>query len=119
MFNSHATIMVIYICLGLWVIFDNASMLPEVFSMVWHSAFHGHAPVGGFVGSTMLLAAHYGVSRAVYSGDIGIGYDSTIQSETQTTFPEKQARMSVFGYRVVWPDIIALCITNQLPHILT
>ncbi len=45
----------------------------------------------------IFLTAYYGVSRAVYSGDIGIGYDSIIQSETQTLYPEKQARMSIFA----------------------
>lgn len=86
-----------YVLIGLWVIFDHAAELPSVLKMILQSAFLGHAPVGGFVGSTILLAAHYGVSRAVYSGDIGIGYDSTVQSETQTLYPEKQARMAIFG----------------------
>ncbi|WP_339052192.1 amino acid carrier protein [Candidatus Lariskella endosymbiont of Epinotia ramella] len=86
-----------YVLIGLWVIFDHAAELPSVLKVIVQSAFSGHAPVGGFVGSTILLAAHYGVSRAVYSGDIGIGYDSTVQSETQTLYPERQARMAIFG----------------------
>jgi AGCS family alanine or glycine:cation symporter len=65
--------------------------------VIWNSAFQGHAPVGGFVGSSMLMAMHYGASRAAYSGDIGIGYDSIIQSETEIDDPRIQARMSVFS----------------------
>lgn len=84
-----------YIGLGTWVIIDNYAKLPGVLLNVLQSAFIGHAPIGGFVGSTILLAAHYGVSRAAYSGDIGIGYDSIIQSETQATLPEQQARMGI------------------------
>ncbi len=51
--------------------------------------------MGGFAGSTFLMAAQHGISRAVYSGDIGIGYDATIQSETRSQAPEKQARLAI------------------------
>ncbi|MBS0236574.1 MAG: sodium:alanine symporter family protein [Proteobacteria bacterium] len=86
-----------YIGIGTLVIIDNYEKLPAVLAMIWNSAWLGHAPIGGFLGSSMLMAAHYGVSRAVYSGDIGIGYDSIIQSETQTRSPHKQARMAVYA----------------------
>lgn len=89
--------MVLYIIMCFWVIGAHwesfASYLPVIFS----SAFEGHAPLGGFAGSTMLAAIHYGTSKAVYSGDIGIGYDSIIQSETQVVKPEKQARVAVYA----------------------
>ncbi len=86
-----------YICIGCWIIAVNFDQIPSVFYNIIHSAFNGHAAIGGFGGSTMLMAARYGVARAVYAGDIGIGYDSIVQSETRTHHPEKQARMAVFG----------------------
>ncbi|CAL7960817.1 alanine or glycine:cation symporter, AGCS family [Alphaproteobacteria bacterium] len=89
--------MISYIIIGLWVVFDHAGELPGMLKLVFSSAFTGHAALGGFAGSTMITAAHYGVSRAVYSGDIGIGYDSIVQSETRTKHPEKQARLAVFA----------------------
>ena len=61
------------------------------------SAFTGHAAIGGFAGSSILLAIQHGVSRAAYSADIGIGYDSIIQSESNTIYPERQARLAVLG----------------------
>lgn len=69
------------------------SLLGEVV----RSAFTGHAAVGGFVGSSFLMAVHQGMSNAVYSGDIGMGYDSVIQSETQLTCPDIQARTAIFA----------------------
>lgn len=89
--------MVIYTVMCLWVVGNNIFILPEILSTVFHSAFNGHAAIGGFAGSTFVLAAQNGIARAVYSGDIGIGYDSTIQAETRTQHPEKQARMTVFA----------------------
>lgn len=89
--------MIIYVAMCLWVIGNHFGELPSVLSTVFHSAFVGHAPLGGFVGSTFILAAQQGIARSVYSGDIGIGYDSTIQCETQSTRPEHQARMAIFA----------------------
>ena len=89
--------MVLYISMSLWVIFQERSILPDIFKIVFTSAFTGHAAIGGFAGSTALLAIQYGISRAAYSADIGIGYDSIIQSESNVINPEKQARLAVLG----------------------
>ncbi len=89
--------MVVYLLMCCWVIGSNLQILPEILFNVIHSAFNGHAALGAFAGSTIVLAAQNGIARAVYSGDIGIGYDSTIQAETQSQFPERQARMAIFA----------------------
>ncbi|MEQ9116018.1 MAG: amino acid carrier protein [Rickettsiales bacterium] len=89
--------MIIYIIMCLFVIINNYDVLPEVMKTVFISAFKGHAPVAGFVGSTFLMAAQFGVARAVYSGDIAIGYDSVVQSETKTKHPELQGKLAIFS----------------------
>lgn len=86
---------VLYVGMCLWVIFLNIGMLPEFFMTVFKSAFAGHAAIGGFAGSTILMAAQHGAARAVYSGDIAIGFDSIIQSETKTSNLHYQARMAI------------------------
>lgn len=88
---------VVYMSMGLWVIAHHITELPAIFQYVFKSAFTGHAAVGGFAGSTMLLAIQHGISRAAYSGDIGIGNDSVIHSESQTVDPASQARLAVVG----------------------
>ncbi|MBX9977474.1 MAG: amino acid carrier protein [Alphaproteobacteria bacterium] len=89
--------MIGYVVMCLWVIALNVSEIPSVLGLVFDGAFSGHAPLGGFVGSTFLIAAQSGMSRAVYSGDIGIGFDAIIQSESQSQKPEHQARMAIFS----------------------
>lgn len=89
--------MSLYISMSLWIIFQEISIVPGILKNVFISAFTGHAAVGGFAGSSVLLAIQHGVSRAAYSADIGIGYDSIIQSESNTVFPERQARLAVLG----------------------
>lgn len=85
-----------YFALALWIISHHLADIPDLLAMVVRSAFSGHAPLGGFAGSTMLLAIQYGTARSVYSGDIGLGYDATIQSETQS-HAAHQARLVIFA----------------------
>ena len=89
--------MTLYLSMCFWIIFQEISVLPGVLKSVFASAFTGHAAIGGFAGSSALLAIQHGISRAAYSADIGIGYDSIIQSESNTVFPERQARLAVLG----------------------
>jgi alanine or glycine:cation symporter, AGCS family len=89
--------MLSYILICFYIIFSNYELLPSVFYEIFHGAFYGHAPLGGFVGSTMIMAAYEGTSRAVYAGDIGIGYDSVVQSETRITDPKKQAQIAIYA----------------------
>jgi len=86
-----------YIIMCLWVIVDHGSSFLYFLPQIFTSAFTGHAAAGGFAGSTFLMAAQYGTSRAVYSGDIGIGYDSIIQSETRVQYATSQARLAILS----------------------
>jgi AGCS family alanine or glycine:cation symporter len=89
--------MVTYMILGVVIIFDHAAILPSTLKLILNSFWGAKSQIGGVASGSFLVTAHYGLSRAVYSGDIGIGYDSIIQSETQSRHPEKQARMAVFS----------------------
>lgn len=86
-----------YISMSFWVIFQEIHLIPSILSSVFKSAFHGHAAIGGFAGSGILLAIQHGTARAAYSADLGIGYDSIIQSESSTVHPEKQASLAILG----------------------
>jgi len=87
----------VYVSMSFWIIFQEFHQLPSIFSSVFKSAFNGHAAVGGFAGSSVLLAIQHGIARAAYSSDLGIGYDSIIQSESSTVHPEKQASLAIIG----------------------
>jgi AGCS family alanine or glycine:cation symporter len=88
---------VTYLIISFIVIWEHFSAFSEMIPVVFQSAFSGHAAVGGFAGSSLVLAAQNGIARTVYSGDIGIGYDSIIQSETRVRHPEKQARIAIIA----------------------
>lgn len=86
-----------YILMGLWVIGHYLGDLPQIIMTVLKSAFTGHAAIGGFAGSSLILAIQHGMARAAYSADIGIGNDSVIHSESRTIYPAFQARLAVCG----------------------
>lgn len=88
---------VLYLIMSVWIIFQEMPILPGILKSVFVSAFTGHAAIGGFAGSSVLLTIQHGISRAAYSADIGIGYDSIIQSESNTVHPERQAGLAVLG----------------------
>jgi AGCS family alanine or glycine:cation symporter len=97
----------VYLIMGFYVIGHHLPELPLLLKEVLASAFTGSAELGGFVGSTMMLAMQQGISRSVYSADIGIGYDSIIQSETSTVQIVNQARLSMLG--VFIDNVICTC----------
>jgi AGCS family alanine or glycine:cation symporter len=88
---------IMYVGMCIYILIHCADKIPGVLKIVFQSAFSGHAAVGGFAGSSAILAAQQGISRSVYSGDIGIGYDSIIQAETRAILPQQQARLGIFS----------------------
>lgn len=106
----------IYLGLGLYVIGANIDQIPHVFGQIFTCAFTGHAAVGGFVGSTLLLAASQGMSSGCYSCDIGVGYASIIHSESSNTNPHRQAALTIFD---VLLDTFGICTMSALIVLVT
>jgi alanine or glycine:cation symporter, AGCS family len=107
---------VCYLGMGAWVFFLNIDLLPTMLNTVMQSAFTGHAAMGAFAGSTVLIAASQGMRRSCYAGDVGIGYASVIHSETREVSPEKQASLAIIE---VFVDSFIICTTSVLLVLLT
>ncbi|CAO5675496.1 MAG: hypothetical protein HEEMFOPI_00244 [Holosporales bacterium] len=86
-----------YVFMCLWVILSHVNEIPEMLISVLYGAFNGSAATGGFLGSTFIIATQQGIARGIYAGDIGIGFDSILQSASKTKHPERQARMGIFS----------------------
>lgn len=102
--------------MGLWVLWLHLYELPSVLALVFSSAFTGHAAVGGFAGSSMLMAASLGIRRACYSGDLGVGYASVIHSESRVRKPEKQAALA---FVEIFLDSFMICTMSVLVILVT
>lgn len=89
--------MLSYIFMCMYVIFCNYTNIWHTIKQIFYTAFNGQAPLGGFIGSTWLMSAYLGISKTVYSGDICIGYDSVVQSETRISNPKAQAKIAIYS----------------------
>lgn len=98
-----------YLLMCIWVLAVNFTLIPEVFGTIITSAFTGHAAVGAFAGSSLMLTMSQGISRGCYAGDIGVGYSSVLHSESSETQPEKQALLSVVD---IFIDSFVVCTTS-------
>jgi len=107
---------VLYIGMGAWILLNNVTLLPEVFHMVMTGAFSGHAAIGGFIGSTLLITISQGIRRGCYTGDVGVGYASIISSETSIQAPEKQASLEFLG---IFLDTFLVCTTSVILILVT
>lgn len=90
-------IMTILYLLGvLYIVVTNIGMLPSVIVQVITEAFTGTAALGGFTGSTILMAIRHGFARGVFSNDGGLGLGAVLHGRAITTHPAKQGMWGLF-----------------------
>jgi AGCS family alanine or glycine:cation symporter len=105
-----------YILGGLVIIVMNASQLPEAFRLIFGHAFTGTAAVGGFTGSTIMLAMRYGVARGVFTNEAGLGSAPIAHAAATTDHPVRQGLWGVFE---VFIDTIVICSITALAILTT
>lgn len=103
--------LILFFGLSGWVFILNYSKIPAVLAAIFKGAFSGHAALGGFAGSTLMMTISQGVKKACYTGDIGIGYASVIHSETEEAIPSRQAALGIFG---IFLDTFVICTLSVL-----
>ncbi len=82
---------------GVAVIALHYENIPEAFLLIVKSAFTGQAAVGGFAGSTLMLAVQMGVARSVFSNESGLGISSIAAAAAITDNPGRQAMITMTG----------------------
>jgi AGCS family alanine or glycine:cation symporter len=91
-------IMALFYIVGcLIIIVMRAEALPEAIKTIFSSAFTGQAAVGGFVGSTIIMAMQMGVARGVFSNESGLGTAPIAAAAAKTDAPGRQALISMTG----------------------
>jgi alanine or glycine:cation symporter, AGCS family len=100
----------------IWIFSAHWQLLPGVFYNIFASAFTPHAAVGAFAGAGLMTTMSYGIKRACYTGDIGIGYASIIHSESAEKDPARQAALGIFG---IFLDTFVVCTMSVLLILLT
>ena len=104
-----------YILLGVGLIFMNITKVPAVFASIFQGAFNPSAVTGGIVGS-MFLSMQKGVSRGIFSNEAGLGTGSIAHACADTKKPVKQG---MFGIFEVFMDTILICTLTALVILLS
>ncbi len=97
---------VVFVFMGGWIICLNFAKIPSLIALIFSGAFSGTAPVGGFVGSSLLMTISQGMKSGCYASDVGIGYAAVIHSESSVKQPEKQASLIFVDFFL---DIVLVC----------
>jgi len=88
---------IFYICGGMAIIVLHIDKVPEAFGIIFKSAFTGQAAVGGFVGSTIMMAIQTGVARSIFSNESGLGISTIAAAAAKTDSPGRQAMITMTG----------------------
>jgi AGCS family alanine or glycine:cation symporter len=88
---------IFYILGGLIIIGIHYDRVPEAFMTIFRSAFEGQAAVGGFAGSTIMMALQVGVARSIFSNEAGLGISTMAAAAARTDSPGRQAMITMTG----------------------
>lgn len=96
---------VLYIGVGIVILFMNLGKLGDVFGMIFKDAFDFKAIFGGFTGSCMVV----GIKRGLFSNEAGMGSAPNAAAAAEVSHPVKQGMVQVFS---VFIDTIIICSTT-------
>lgn len=101
---------VFYIIGCIVILIINADYVWPALKLIVSSAFTTKAAGGGFAGSTIMLAARYGIARGLFSNESGMGSAPIVASAAQTRNPVRQALVSSSG--TFWDTVIICALTG-------
>lgn len=107
---------IVYVAGALVLLIINIKGIPQAFSLIFSSAFTGHAAIGGFLGATIKEAIQKGVSRGVFSNESGLGSAPIAAAAAKTDYPARQALISMTGTFI---DTIVICTMTGLALVVT
>lgn len=93
------------------ILIMNFNYLGDALALIIKSAFTTTAATGGFIGSTIMIAARYGIARGLFSNESGLGSAPIVASAAQTRNSVRQALVSSTG--TFW-DTVVVCLMTGL-----
>ena len=101
---------VFYIIGCIVILVINGEYVWPAIKLIASSAFTTQAAGGGFAGSTIMLAARYGIARGLFSNESGMGSAPIVASAAQTRNPVRQALVSSSG--TFWDTVVICALTG-------
>ena len=95
-----------YVLGCIYILIVNGQYVWPAIKLICESAFTPQAAGGGFVGTTVILAARMGIARGLFSNESGLGSAPIVAAAAQTRNPVRQALVSSTG--TFW-DTVVIC----------
>ncbi len=100
----------LYVLGCIYILCVNHAYLLPALKVIVESAFTTKAAGGGFAGSTLIMAARYGIARGLFSNESGLGSAPIVAAAAQTRNPVRQALVSSTG--TFWDTVIICAMTG-------
>lgn len=91
-----------FILMAVTIMILNADRVPEMFGIIFNSAFGTHAAFGAMMG----LAVEWGVKRGIYANEAGQGTGPHAAAASEVSHPAKQGYVQAFA---VYFDTMMVC----------
>ena len=101
---------VLYVLGCIYILCVNHAYLWDAVCLIVKSAFTPQAAGGGFLGSSVMVAARYGIARGLFSNESGLGSAPIVAAAAQTRNPVRQALVSSTG--TFWDTVIICALTG-------
>jgi len=101
---------VLYVVGCVVILIMNSSFVWPAIQLIVEAAFNPEAAGGGFVGSTMMMAARYGIARGLFSNESGMGSAPIVAAAARTRNAVRQALVS--STATFWDTVIICAMTG-------
>ncbi len=88
----------------------NHQYVVPAITTIFSSAFTTRSATSGFIGSSIMMAARYGISRGLFSNESGLGSAPIAAAAAQTRNPVRQALVSMTG--TFWDTVVICAMTG-------
>ncbi|MBR5672948.1 MAG: alanine:cation symporter family protein [Muribaculaceae bacterium] len=95
-----------YVLGCIYILIANGQYVWPAIKLICESAFTPQAAGGGFIGTTVIVAARMGIARGLFSNESGLGSAPIVAAAAQTRNPVRQALVSSTG--TFW-DTVVIC----------
>ena len=100
----------VYVLGCIYIIGVNVQYVWPAVKLIVEAAFTPEAAGGGFIGSTVMTAARFGIARGLFSNESGLGSAPIVAAAAQTRNPVRQALVSSSG--TFWDTVVICALTG-------
>ena len=91
------------------LIYNYQYIIPAI-ELICRAAFAPSAAAGGVAGGGIMIAAHYGIARGLFSNESGMGSAPLVAASARTKNPVRQALVSASG--TFWDTVVLCAVTG-------